>query len=90
MTSEEREFLAQLPGAPTVRGTAAALGHSMEASFLGNLGLAITCLEQDSLFPPLSEQEPIEQRGGSTPDSLLITSWGHYRGEGMALIERVA
>jgi 3-oxoacyl-[acyl-carrier-protein] synthase II len=90
MTAEEREFLAQLPGAPTVRGTAAALGHGMEASFLGNLGLAITCLEQDRLFPPLSEQEPIERRGGSNADSLLITSWGHYRGEGMALIERVA
>jgi 3-oxoacyl-[acyl-carrier-protein] synthase II len=72
-----------------VRGTAAALGHSMEASFLANLGLAITCLEKGALFPPLSPREPIEQREGRPVDSLLVTSWGHYRGEGMALIERV-
>ena len=89
ITAEERDFLAALPGGPPVRGTAAALGHSMEVSFLANLGLAITCLEKGALFPPLSPAEPIEQRGGRPADSLLITSWGHYRGEGMALIERV-
>jgi 3-oxoacyl-[acyl-carrier-protein] synthase II len=89
ITAEERAFLAALPGGPAVRGTAAALGHSMEASFLANLGLAITCLEQGALFPPLSRSESIEQREGGAVDSLLITSWGHYRGEGMALIERV-
>ena len=90
ITSEEHAFLSGRPDAAQVRGTAAALGHSMEASFLANLGLAITCLERGRLFPALSPEEPIETRGDDKAESLLVTSWGHYRGEGMALIERVA
>jgi 3-oxoacyl-[acyl-carrier-protein] synthase II len=90
ITAEERAFLAALPGGPSVRGTAAALGHSMEASFLANVGLAITCLEQGRLFDPLAPEEPVETRGDRTADRLLVTSWGHYRGEALALIERVA
>jgi 3-oxoacyl-[acyl-carrier-protein] synthase II len=89
ITAEEHDFLAALPGTPAVRGTAAALGHSMEASFLANLGLAITCLEQGSLFPPLAPAEPIEVRGTSEARRLAVTGWGHHRGEGMALIERI-
>ena len=90
ITAEEHDFLAGLPGAPTVRGTAGALGHSMEASFLANIGLAITCLEQGRLFDPLAPNEAIETRGGSSAEKILVTSWGHYRGEALALIERTA
>ncbi len=90
LTAEEHEFLAALPGAPPVRGTAAALGHSMEASFLANIGLAITCLEQGRLFAPLAPAEPLEARDGGAADRILVTSWGHYRGEALALIERIA
>jgi 3-oxoacyl-[acyl-carrier-protein] synthase II len=90
VTAEEHEFLAGLPGAPAVRGTAGALGHSMEASFLANIGLAITCLEQGRLFDPLAPDEAIETRGGSSAEKILVTSWGHYRGEALALIERIA
>jgi 3-oxoacyl-[acyl-carrier-protein] synthase II len=92
ITAEEHDFLAGRADAGPVRGTAAAMGHSMEASFLANLGLAITCLEQGRLFPALSPAEPIEARGGGEDgaNSLAVTSWGHFRGEGLALIERVA
>jgi 3-oxoacyl-[acyl-carrier-protein] synthase II len=90
ITAEEHEFLAGLPGAPAVRGTAGALGHSMEASFLANVGLAITCLEQGRVFDPLAPNEAIETRGGSSAEKILVTSWGHYRGEALALIERIA
>jgi 3-oxoacyl-[acyl-carrier-protein] synthase II len=90
ITAEEHNFLAGRSDAAQVRGTAAAMGHTMEASFLANLGLAITCLEQGRLFPALSPNEPIETRGSDGADRLMITSWGHYRGEGLALIERVA
>ncbi|HSY87229.1 MAG TPA: beta-ketoacyl-ACP synthase [Verrucomicrobiae bacterium] len=89
ITAEEHEFLAGLPGAPSVRGTAGALGHSMEASFLANLGLAITSLEQGRLFGPLAPEEPIETRGGDDAEKILVTSWGHYRGEALAMIERI-
>jgi 3-oxoacyl-[acyl-carrier-protein] synthase II len=90
ITAEEHDFLAGRSDTGPVRGTAAALGHSVEASFLANLGLAITCLEQGRLFPALSPDEPIETRGDDAADRLLVTGWGHFRGEGMALIERVA
>ncbi len=90
ITGEEHDFLAGRPRSGPVRGTAAAMGHTMEASFLANLGLAITCLEQGRLFPALCPDEPIEARAGEDSDRLMVTSWGHYRGEGTALIERVA
>jgi len=89
ITRDEHGFLSALPGSPAVRGTAAALGHSMEASFLANIGLAITCLERGRLPVPLAPDEPIEARGGDGAERLYVTSWGHYRGEALALIERV-
>ena len=39
---------------------------------------------------PLAPEEPIETRGGDTADKILVTSWGHYRGEALAMIERIA
>jgi 3-oxoacyl-[acyl-carrier-protein] synthase II len=93
ITAEEHEFLARHPEVGPVRGTSAALGHTMEASFLTNLGLAITCLEQGSLFPPLAfagfPADTIEARRSETMERMLVTGWGHYRGEGTALIERI-
>jgi 3-oxoacyl-[acyl-carrier-protein] synthase II len=91
ITAEEGALMAgwsrSLGGLP-VRGTAAAWGHAMEASFLGNLALAITCLEQNRLFPPLDPAETIETAGpGQGLSQVLVTGWGHHRGEGMALVE---
>src|SRR5262249_44049341 len=63
ITREERDFLASLAAdgvRVAARGTAAAIGHSMEASFLANLFLAISCLRRRSLFAPLSVREPLE------------------------------
>ena len=76
---------------PGARNGCGALGHSMEASFLANLGLAITCLEQGRMFPPslAGPVEPIEARRSEAMERMLVTGWGHHRGEGMALIERI-
>lgn len=90
ITHEEHDFLAAHANAGPVRGTAAALGHSMEASFFANIGLAITCLEQGRLFPALAPGEPIEARPSGAMERLAVTSWGHFQGEGTALIERIA
>src|SRR5262249_25215592 len=89
ITHEEHDFLAAHADARPVRGTAGALGHSMEASFFANIGLAITCLEQGRLFPAIDPAEPIEARPAGTMDRLAVTSWGHFQGEGTALIERI-
>ncbi len=90
ITAEEHDFLAHHEELGPVRGTAAALGHSMEASFFANLALAITCLEQSRLFPALAPDEPIEARPSAAVDRVMVTGWGHHRGEGMGLIERIA
>jgi 3-oxoacyl-[acyl-carrier-protein] synthase II len=75
-------------GGLPVRAAAGAWGHAMEASFLGNLALAITCLEQGGLFPPLDPDEPLEAPwNGAALQQVLVTGWGHHRGEGLALVE---
>ena len=91
ITAEERDLLAGWGGnhgGIPVRGTAGAWGHAVEASFLGNLALAITCLEQGELFPPLDPNEPLEAPWrGPALTQMLVTGWGHHRGEGLALLE---
>jgi 3-oxoacyl-[acyl-carrier-protein] synthase II len=89
-TAEERDFLERLRagrGGLIVRGTAAAIGHGLEASFLANLILAISCLERRTVFPPLSPDEPAAP--AAPVEQAIVTSWGHVRGEGMALLQRV-
>jgi 3-oxoacyl-[acyl-carrier-protein] synthase II len=94
ITREEHDFLAGLAAdgmTVAVRGTAAAIGHSMEASFLANLFLAISCLRRRSLFAPLAAGEPLERRlDDGTVDRVLVTGWGHQRGEGLACLEAAA
>jgi len=91
ITAEERDLLArwgQSHGGIPVRGTAGAWGHAVEASFLGNLALAITCLERGRLFPPLDPDEPLEAPWRDQAlKQVLVTGWGHHRGEGLALVE---
>lgn len=70
-----------------VRGTATAVGHSMEAAFLQNLVFAIMCLKREALFDPLSE-DPVEAAVTDAPiDRVAVTGWGHLRGEGLAVVE---
>ncbi len=80
-TMEEQAFL-QTVGLP-VRGCATALGAVLEPSFPASLALAAMSVQRGSLFPPLEDAEsamtgPLRQA--------LVTSWGHWRGEAMALV----
>jgi 3-oxoacyl-[acyl-carrier-protein] synthase II len=81
-TGEEREFLGalRLP----VRASGTALGHSMEPSFPANLALAAIAVSRGRLFGPL---EPEEEPMSRPLRSVLVTGWGHWRGEGMAVVE---
>jgi 3-oxoacyl-[acyl-carrier-protein] synthase II len=82
-TSEEAEFLAGL-GLP-VRGVGTALGHSIETAFPAALALAAIALRHDKLFAPL-EDHPLESPMQNPLASALVTSWGHWRGEAMAVL----
>jgi 3-oxoacyl-[acyl-carrier-protein] synthase II len=80
-TTEEASFLAE-QGFP-VRATATALGHSMEPSFPANLALAALALRQGRLFGPLEAAEaPMDRR----LRQVVVTGWGHWRGEAMGLL----
>jgi 3-oxoacyl-[acyl-carrier-protein] synthase II len=82
VTAEEMTLLRglKLP----VRGTATAFGHSLEPSFPANLALAALSLSQRRLFAPL---DPDEQPMTGELREVLVTSWGHWRGEALAVVE---
>ena len=83
-TAEEAGFLRGL-GLP-VRATATAFGHSMEPSFPANLALTAIALSRRRLFAPL-EAADLETPMAADLDQVLVTSWGHWRGEALAVLE---
>jgi 3-oxoacyl-[acyl-carrier-protein] synthase II len=82
--AEEAEFLRGL-GLPA-RATATAFGHSLEPSFPANLAVAAMSLAKRRLFPPLEAAE-LETAMAAELRQVLVTSWGHWRGEAMAVVE---
>jgi 3-oxoacyl-[acyl-carrier-protein] synthase II len=92
ITGEEHAFLEKLAGTGrslAVRGTAAGLGHGMEASFLANVILAISSVRRGRVFAPLDPDDPLEATAADGVTQAVATAWGHWRGEGLALIEAV-
>ena len=67
-----------------VRASATAFGHSLEPSFPANLALAAMSLSRRQLFAPL---EPAEAAMDEELRQVLVTSWGHWRGEALAVVE---
>jgi 3-oxoacyl-[acyl-carrier-protein] synthase II len=86
-TAEERAFLEAQDALP-VRATGSFLGHSLEPQFPMNVALAVAALERGSLFPPCVGSS-WEQPMSGTLNQVVVTGVGHWRGEGLALIERV-
>jgi 3-oxoacyl-[acyl-carrier-protein] synthase II len=81
ITREEQAFLASL-GLP-VRASATAVGTSLEPSFPASLALAAIAVQRGALFGPL---EAAEQSMTAPLRQALVTSWGHWRGEALALV----
>ncbi|MGE0750503.1 MAG: beta-ketoacyl-ACP synthase [Variibacter sp.] len=86
-TSEEREFFARHPDIP-VRATGAHFGHGVEAQFVMNIALAVGAIQRGTLFPPLGDAG-VEKPFAGTLRQAVVTSIGHWRGEGLALVEAV-
>jgi 3-oxoacyl-[acyl-carrier-protein] synthase II len=84
-TSEEQSFLAEHPEA-AVRATGSSIGHGMEAQFPMNIALAALAVRHGILFPPSSES-PVERPMEGPLAQAVVTGVGHWRGEGMALVE---
>jgi 3-oxoacyl-[acyl-carrier-protein] synthase II len=80
-TTEERGFLDGV-GLP-VRAAANALGHALEPAFPAAIALAALSVTRGRLFPPL---EPAEAPMETPLRQVLVTGWGHWRGEATALV----
>jgi 3-oxoacyl-[acyl-carrier-protein] synthase II len=86
-TNEERAWLQTMPDVP-VRATGSGLGHGFEPQFAMNIALACLALGREKLFPA-SDSSGIEQAYEGPLDQVVVTAVGHWRGEGMALVEAV-
>jgi 3-oxoacyl-[acyl-carrier-protein] synthase II len=84
VTAEESVFLRGL-GLP-VRATATAFGHSLEPSFPANLAVAAISVSRKKMFGPLEATDP-EAPMAAELRQVLVTAWGHWRGEASAVVE---
>jgi len=85
-TAEERVFL-EAHRDLAVRATVSYLGHGLEPQFAMNIALATIALDRGSLFPPC-DSTGLEQPMNGELRQVVVTGVGHWRGEGLALVER--
>jgi 3-oxoacyl-[acyl-carrier-protein] synthase II len=84
-TGEERTFLTEQAGAP-IRATGTYLGHAMEPQFPMNIALAAAVVGRGKLFPP-GDKSGFEKPTEAAITQVVVTGVGHWRGEGLALVE---
>jgi 3-oxoacyl-[acyl-carrier-protein] synthase II len=87
VTSEERSFLNEHPDF-AVRATGTMFGHTVETQFPLGLGLAALAISRGSLFPP-NDSSGLEIEMSKPPAQIVVVGAGHWRGEGMALVEAI-
>jgi 3-oxoacyl-[acyl-carrier-protein] synthase II len=85
ITAEERSFLDARNDIP-VRATGTRIGHGVEPHFAMNIALAALAVEHKTLFAP---GDPSERATDRAVTQAVVTSVGHWRGEGLALVEAV-
>ena len=86
-TAAERAFLATVPDVP-VRATGTYVGHAFEPQFPMNIALATLALGHQKLFAP-GDSSGVEREMAGSVERIVVTSVGHWRGEGMALVDAV-
>jgi 3-oxoacyl-[acyl-carrier-protein] synthase II len=88
--SEEIGFLNDLSTrgfSPAVRGVTTLFGNTLEAQFPVNVALASMAISRGAFFTPF-DNSGVEQEFTTEPERVLISSWGHWRGESLALIDK--
>jgi len=83
--AEEEAFLGGL-GAAAIRRTGSLLGHGVEATFPANVALAALALSKRAFYPAMDPADT----GDCEVDRVLVTGFGQWRGEALALLERAA
>ncbi len=87
VTAEERAFLGKHRDMPT-RATGTAFGHTVEAQFALGIALAALSISRGALFPA-NDTTGVEIEMTNPPSQIVVIGAGHWRGEGMALVEAV-
>jgi len=89
VTLEERAFLEELVAEGTVgpiRAPQSLIGNSLEAAFPAQIALAALALSRKGFYRP-ADPTGLELEAAEAPTQIIATSWGFWRGEGMALVE---
>ena len=76
-----------MPDLP-VRATGSKLGHGFEPQFAMNIAIATIVAGSRKVVPALGFSG-VEQHYEGAVDQVAVTSVGHWRGEGIALVEAV-
>jgi 3-oxoacyl-[acyl-carrier-protein] synthase II len=87
-TAEEGAFLSTHRNVP-VRAVGTSFGHLTEAQFPLALALASLSVSRSELIPP-NDTSGKETEMNEMPSQIVAVSVGHWRGEGMALVEAVS
>jgi 3-oxoacyl-[acyl-carrier-protein] synthase II len=91
ITAEELDVLRGLTegeGPARIRGFGTVLGHSVEAHFPAGLALAALAASRGAFYPRF-DASGIEADSNAPASRILVTSIGHWRGEGLGLVEPV-
>ncbi|MBK9078660.1 MAG: beta-ketoacyl-ACP synthase [Hyphomicrobium sp.] len=92
IASEELEFLQGLDERGyqvAIHAHGSQIGHTVEAHFPAGVGLAALALANGRFFAPSDENWVETEFEGDSLSRVLVTGAGHWRGEGLALLERV-
>jgi 3-oxoacyl-[acyl-carrier-protein] synthase II len=86
-TSEERAILGAHPEF-AVRATGTHIGHGVEPQFAMNIALAAIAVQRGALFAS-QDATGFERAADGALEQAVVTGVGHWRGEGLALVEKV-
>ena len=87
--SEEHDFLNSLSDhgiKPAIRAVTTVFGNTMEAQFPLNVAMASLAISKGAFFDPFDDSGN-EQDFSGNPEHILISTWGHWRGESLALLD---
>lgn len=87
--SDEHKFLNSMSERgidPVIRGVTTVFGNTLEAQFPINVALASLAISRGSFFGPFDDSG-VELDYTGTPERILINTWGHWRGESIALVD---
>ncbi|MGB7337143.1 MAG: beta-ketoacyl-ACP synthase [Salaquimonas sp.] len=69
-----------------IRAYTSMIGNPIEANFPFAIALASLALHNNSFYPSFEETEkPVKM----SPNTVMVSTVGHYRGEGFALVEKI-